>query len=587
MKRSFTYQVACLVLAFATTLIFPSITIKAAAVDTVSAKISITFDDGRTSNLAKAAPILAKYGLSATAYVVTDCVGMTKVHNRCRASTDDTYMTWGNLRTLRDTYGWEIGSHSKTHPYMASKSTSDGQPRLLTSAQVTTEVAGSKAALAAQGFNATSFASPYGDYSSATLREIAKYYTSQRGFADQNDNIYPYNDLVLNNFQVQTPVLPIAVQAKIDEAITKKTWLILTLHDIVDVPSDPSTYAYDWSTTYFEQIASYIKQKSDAGLITPVNMTAGLATGQTLLAGGDFTRGIANGWRTDAPTAFTATSGNGSFPSATNSVKLSASSRQAHLLSPKVSVNNATSYIFKSYLAMTTISGGEVGYYIDEYDANGNWVSGQWKGAERSVYTEKFNFVYTPTSSAVASAQLQIYSTPSTVLNGYVDNVEMFAIGATTTPAPVTTNLLGNASFDAGLTNWRTDNSSLMRVDTANHGSPANPVNSLKILGDNQKGHLYSMPVAVTAGTTYTLSQYVNITANTGSGLGWYIDEYNANGDWVSGQYRRWTNATGPQTVAFSYAPSSTAVAKASYQLIVETGAHIEAYFDNPIWVKQ
>lgn len=590
MKRSFRYHVACLGLALASAFIFPAASLKAATPpDVATAKISITFDDGRTGNIAKAAPILAKYGLSATAYVVTDCVGMTMAPNKCHASTGTTYMTWNDLRTLRDTYGWEIGSHSKTHPYMASKSPSDGQPKLLTSSQITTEIAGSKAALTAQGFNATAFASPYGDYSNATLREIAKHYTSQRGFADQNDNIYPYNDLVLNNFQVHTPLLPDAVIAKIDAAITKKTWLVLTLHDIVDVPSAASAYAYDWQTTYFEQIATYIKQKRDAGLITPVNVTAGLATGKTMFTGGDFTTGIASGWRTDTPTAYTATGGNGSFPSATNSVKLSASTKQAHLFGPKVAVSSNSSYIFKSYLAITAISAGEVGYYIDEYDANGNWASGQWKGAENSVYTEKFNFIYTPTSSAVVSAQLQIYSTPSTTLSGYLDNVEMFTVGpTTTTPPPVTTsNLLSNAAFDAGLNGWRTDSSTLFTIDTANHGSPANPINSLRIVGDNPKGHLFSAPITVTTGTTYALSQYVNITANTGSGLGWYIDEYDLNGNWISGQYRRWTAVTGPQTIAFTYTPSSAAVTKAAYQLIVESGTHIEAYFDNPVWLKQ
>lgn len=582
-------RIVSLALAFTAAFVFPVVPTQAATVDPAKAKISITFDDGRTSNITKAAPILAKYGLSATAYVVTDCVGLTKAPNKCRAARDVTYMSWNDLRTLRDTYGWEIGSHSKSHPYMASKSASDGQPRLLTPTQVTTEVAGSKQALAAQGFNATSFASPYGDYSMSTLREIAKYYDAHRGFADQNDNVYPYNDLVLNNLQVQTPVLPSTVKAKIDEAIAKKTWLILTLHDIVDVPKAASAYAYDYQTAYFEQIAAYIKQKQDAGLITPTNVTNGLVSGKTMLSGGDFAAGITSGWRTDAPAAFTAANGNGSTPTATNNLLLRASSRQAHLFGPKVAVTSDTTYVFKSFLAITAISGGEVGYYIDEYDANGNWLSGQWKGAERSIYTEKFNFCYTPTSSAVATAQLQVYSTPMTTLTGYLDSIEMFPVTNTDTipPVPVTTNLLTNASFDAGMTSWRTDNSALFTVDTAGNGSAANPVNSIRIAGTNPKGHLFSNQVAVTPGASYTLSQYVNITANNGSGLGWYIDEYDVNGNWISGKYMRWTGTLGQQTIIFSYTPSSANVAKASYQLIAESGSSINAYFDNPSWVKQ
>jgi peptidoglycan/xylan/chitin deacetylase (PgdA/CDA1 family) len=53
---------------------------------------------------------------------------------------------------------------------------------------VDAELANSKAALAAQGFNATAFAPPYGDYDMSTVAQVAKYYTSMRGFADVGNN---------------------------------------------------------------------------------------------------------------------------------------------------------------------------------------------------------------------------------------------------------------------------------------------------------------------------------------------------------------------------------------------------------------
>lgn len=552
------------------------------------AKVSITFDDGRVSNINKAAPILAKYGLTASAFIVTNCVGMTTVPNSCRASDDVSYMNWDQITALKNTYGWEIGSHSASHPYLASKDAGDGQPNLLPADQVVAEIRDSKAALAARGFNATAFSSPYGDYSNSTLSEIAKYYSVHRGFADQNNNVWPYNDLVLNNMQVQTPVLPSAVTAKIDYAIANKTWLILTLHDIVDAPRDASTYAYDWQTSYLEEIASYIKQKSDQGLISSVNISAGSISGSNILAGGDFAGGLASGWRTDNTASFAAGASGGSFPSSTNSLQLKASSRQSHLFSPQVAVNSNTMYVFKSYLAITSIASGEVGYYIDEYDASGNWISGQWKGAEKSVYTEKYNFSYVPSSSTVAKAQLQIYMTPMTVLSGYLDNVEMVAVVSTpTTPPPTVTNLLTNSTFDAGLTGWKTDNASFIKVDSSSRGAPANQTNSVRAFGSNMRGHLFSTPVSVISGKSYNLTQYINIAANTGGGLGFYVDEYDANGNWISGKYLRWTNVAGAQTFSLSYTPSSSNVAKASYQLIVDGGSQIDAYFDNPIWSQQ
>ncbi len=139
------------------------------------AKVSFTFDDGAASSYTYAAPTLSKYGLSGTNFVTTGCVGMTTVPNKCRADNDVKYMTWTQVKALQNTYGWEIGSHTMTHPYLASYDASDGQPKPLTQSQVVNEIAGSKTALTAQGINATAFASPYGDYNQFSLETIAKY----------------------------------------------------------------------------------------------------------------------------------------------------------------------------------------------------------------------------------------------------------------------------------------------------------------------------------------------------------------------------------------------------------------------------
>src|SRR3990172_11476281 len=85
-----------------------------------AAKISFTFDEGYASALTQAAPTLAKYGLSGTVYVTTGCMGMTTAPNSCRANTDATYMSWDQLSQLKNSYGWEVGSHTVSHPYLAT-----------------------------------------------------------------------------------------------------------------------------------------------------------------------------------------------------------------------------------------------------------------------------------------------------------------------------------------------------------------------------------------------------------------------------------------------------------------------------------
>ena len=187
---------------------------------------------GALSSLTQAAPTLKKYGLTGTNYVITDCVGMTTVPNTCRANTDVPYMTWDQILQLQNTYGWEIGSHTVNHQCLVSVG-DDCQATKLTAAQVDAELANSKSALAAQGINATAFAPPYGDYDMSVVAQVAKYYSSMRGFADIGNNIWPLGDYLLRNVPVQEVTTPVAtLKAKVDEAIANKKWVVFTFHDI-------------------------------------------------------------------------------------------------------------------------------------------------------------------------------------------------------------------------------------------------------------------------------------------------------------------------------------------------------------------
>src|SRR5688572_26130780 len=173
---------------------------------TAAAKVSFTFDDGFTSALTKASPALGQYGLSGTNYVISGCVGMTTAPNNCAADGDQSYMTWDQINQLKTTYGWEIGGHSVSHPQLAT----DG----LTVAQLEQQIANNKQELANHGYNAVSFASPFGDYSNTTLAVIAKHFASHRGFHDVSNNVWSYNDYLLNNMQVQAGVTVAQVKAR-------------------------------------------------------------------------------------------------------------------------------------------------------------------------------------------------------------------------------------------------------------------------------------------------------------------------------------------------------------------------------------
>jgi peptidoglycan/xylan/chitin deacetylase (PgdA/CDA1 family) len=551
---------------------------------TPAAKISFTFDDGYSSVLSQAAPTLAKYGLKGTSYVITGCVGMIKAPNTCKANTDKTYLTWAQIKSLQNTYGWEIGSHTVTHPYLASTDPEE-QPTKLTAAQVTQELANSKAALAAQGITANAFATPYGDYDMPVLAQIAKYYSTMRGFADQNNNIWPHNDYLLNDMQVQSGVTVAQVKARIDQAITNKQWLILTMHDVNTKPStNPDDYEY--KTSDLDQIAAYVKTKQTAGLIQNMTVSQGTVNSDTnLLPNSSFDSGIAAGWTTDSPSTITKDSANnGSFPSSTNAIKLTSASTTKHLFSPKVPVASTTNYLLKNFLNVQTITSGEVGFYIDEYDANGNWISGQYKTGEHSVFVEGLNFTYKPSSPAVTQASLQVIVTGNSGIKAYLDNSQWFALDSST-PPPAPTNLMGNGTFDAGISaGWSTNSPTSITADNQNNGSPANPVNSVKLTSTTRERHLFSPQIAVDATQAYTISSYLNVKQLTSGEVGYYIDEYDANGNWISGQYKTGVRGVGTNTVMLSYKATSANVKKASLQIIVTANSGLLAYFDNVVW---
>lgn len=551
-------------------------TVQAALPNPATAKVTFTFDDARVSSYTNAAPTLAKYGLKGTNYVTTGCVGMTTTPNTCHAANDVKYMTWAQVKALQNTYGWEIGSHSVTHPYLASYNADDDQPTALTDAQVVSEVTQSKSALLAQGIDAKSFASPYGDYDAFSLQTIAKHYSSHRAFAEQNNNVYPYNDQLLNNMQVQMPVTLSAVKAKIDYAIANNTWLVLTFHDIVPTPSK-NVYKYQWSKSNLDAVAAYVKAKQDAGQIKNVNVTEGVVTSnENLLPGGGFDNGITGGWSTDNSAAFSANAANnGSFPGATKAIQIASTTTAGHLYSPRVQVNSNSLYVLKNYLNVTAVGGGEVGFYIDEYDANGAWVSGQYKGRENSVYIENMNFTYVPSSVKVKSASLQIYTTASSGIKGFLDKSEWYLIS---TDSQAQTNLMPNSSFDTGLGGWRTDN-----AQQVTH-NPSGFV-AINKTGTSTESHLFSPSITVETGKSYYVENYVAISANTLSEIGFYIDEYDINGNWISGQYMASTSQLGARNVAFSYSPSSTQVKQSSLQIIFSGGTELRATIDNSKWL--
>ena len=87
---------------------------------------------------------------------------------------------------------------------------------------------------------------------------------------------------------------------------------------------------------------------------------------------------------------------------------------------------NTKTYNLSVFRKIASLLSGELGFYIDEYDSNGNWIGGQYKGSVYSAGSGTTNISYTPSSALVATASLQIFVTSNSGIVAYIDNVKWF-----------------------------------------------------------------------------------------------------------------------------------------------------------------
>lgn len=212
--------------------------------------VSVDFDDGWKSIYTNGLPLLAKYKIPSTQYIISSKIGATG------------YMTKAQIKAFQ-TQGSEIGSHTVTHANLAT----------LTAAQLTTELSQSQMTLR-QNFGssvATELATPYGSYNASVLDSIKKYYVSHRstdvGF-NSKDNFNPYNIVVQN---IKATTTNAQVKAWVDQAIAQKTWLVLVYHQVENQVAVEDTDAV--KTSDLNTQLSYIKSSG----ITVKTQAAALA----------------------------------------------------------------------------------------------------------------------------------------------------------------------------------------------------------------------------------------------------------------------------------------------------------------------
>jgi len=137
--------------------------------------VAITFDDGSETDLICAAPVLREAGFGATFYITTGFLGKRG------------YLSTAQLREL-DGFGFEIGCHSMTHPYLSD----------IDQQQLETEITGAKQTLEQLlGHNIGHFSCPGGRYDDRTL-ETAR----RAGFRTVATSRYSANSLSTDRYRL-------------------------------------------------------------------------------------------------------------------------------------------------------------------------------------------------------------------------------------------------------------------------------------------------------------------------------------------------------------------------------------------------
>lgn len=157
--------------------------------------VAITFDDGFASVAEVALPVLNRYSLHATAYIITGMIGrLTRWVDRGAPLPSLPILSWAQIEQLH-TNGIEIGAHSITHGFLTQYSDAQLQDELQTPRALLEQRLGKQV---------TAFAYPQGDYDSRVVQATrrAGYATAttvDQGRANLHSDMFALPRLLVSN----------------------------------------------------------------------------------------------------------------------------------------------------------------------------------------------------------------------------------------------------------------------------------------------------------------------------------------------------------------------------------------------------
>jgi peptidoglycan/xylan/chitin deacetylase (PgdA/CDA1 family) len=209
--------------------------------------ISLSFDDGWSSQYVAAKLILNKHNIKGTFYIITKFL----------ESDDTKYMkSW----QVKDLYcdGHEIGSHTVSHPNLYYSFIWNG-----------IEVFESKKNLRELRVQVESFCYPFGRHN-WFIRQLVKY----AGYKNARTTYEKFNNpLYLSHYRIFGKSITKSTSIDevtywIEQAVNKKLWLVLVFHDIQDYP-----WKYGCTPRFLDQICQFLLSKNEIRVV-PVSAAA-------------------------------------------------------------------------------------------------------------------------------------------------------------------------------------------------------------------------------------------------------------------------------------------------------------------------
>lgn len=197
--------------------------------------LTLTFDDGIKSQINNGIPLLNKYLMKATFYILSG-----KLDGNWYMNPQDV------INLSRD--GHHIASHTIDHPDLTKLSTS-ALDRQLSKSQTDLQNL--------IGLPVKDFSTPYGRYNSSVLSQIKKYYTSHRTVKIGYNTKSGFDQYQLKVQNILNTTRSSEIQSWIQQAKNNNSWLILAYHSVTSNPDKYST-----TTPEFDRHLNAIKNSN-------------------------------------------------------------------------------------------------------------------------------------------------------------------------------------------------------------------------------------------------------------------------------------------------------------------------------------